>query len=83
MISKDKFISAADSLYDSYAEFGRCLYSEAAAEGLTDSIYKFMITHNGSSTEEVLTYLDNALGNPRPVVKIVGEKEQQGTLAFS
>ena len=70
-ISKEEFIQIVDSLHDSYTDFGRCLYAEAYEEGLVDKIYAFMKNNRNCSTDEVLMYLDDILGNPRPVVKIL------------
>lgn len=77
MTSKEEFFEVANSLTDVYPDFAWCLYSEALDEGLLDSIYAFMKENAGCSTDEVLHHLDNLLGNPRPLVGIVGENESR------
>ena len=62
--SKEEFIEVANSLRDSYADFGRCLYSEVCDEGLTEQIYSYMKTTSNCTTDEVLVYLDTLLGSP-------------------
>ena len=69
-MKKEEFIKVANSLHDAYTDFARCLYSEAYAEGLTEQIYSFIKKNPGSSTDEVLLYLDDLLGNPRPIVRV-------------
>ena len=69
-MNREKFIEVANSLHDVYPDFARCLYSEVYDEGLTEPIYSFMKKNPDSSTDEVLFYLDDLLGNPRPIVRV-------------
>ena len=69
-LSKIEFNEVANSLRDSYADFARCLYSEACDEGLTEQIYSYMKTTSNCTTDEVLTHLDALLGHPTVRVEI-------------
>ena len=69
--SKEEFTEVANSLQDSYADFARCLYSEAFDEGLIDPIYNYMKRTSNCTTDEVLIYLDTLLGSPSVRVEIV------------
>ena len=71
MTSREKFIEVANSLDDSYADFARCLYSEAYDEGIIEPVFDYMVHSSGCTTDDVLVYLDSLLGSPSTRVEIV------------
>ena len=75
--SKEEFIEVANSLQDSYADFARCLYSEAFDEGLIEPVFNFMTTSSDCTTDEVLIYLDSLLGSPSTRLEIVDSEARQ------
>ena len=77
MTSREEFIEVANSLGDVYPGFSKCLYAEAYKQGLIDKIFTYMKQNSSCSTDEVLHYLDNLLGNPRPVIHILKESDRQ------
>ena len=74
MIDKNDFVQKAQSLPNSYKDYGCCVYSIAYKNNIIAEVYDY-IQNKAKSVDDLDMYMYKLLGNPQPYTVINKAKQ--------